>query len=44
MACFQFHLIGDVYLQPTVTYLPNPGQSPSVSSATAITLRVTILF
>jgi carbohydrate-selective porin OprB len=37
-------LIGEIYLQPTVTYIPNPGASPSLSPATAITLRATILF
>jgi porin len=36
--------VGDVYLQPTVSYIPNPGQSRSFSPATAITLRATILF
>jgi carbohydrate-selective porin OprB len=31
-------------LPPTVTHIPNPGASPSLSPATAITLRATILF
>ena len=43
-AYYQLHLIGDIYLQPTVTYIPTPGQSRSFSPATAITLRATILF
>jgi porin len=43
-AYYQLHLIGDIYLQPTVTYIPNPGASPGLSPATAITLRATILF
>ncbi len=41
---YQMHLVGDTYFQPTVTYVPNPGQSPSLSAATAITMRVTFLF
>ncbi len=43
-AYYQLHLIGDIYLQPTITYIPNPGASRSFSPATAITLRATILF
>ena len=44
-AYYQLHLIGDIYLQPTVTYIPNPGASAGrLSPATAITMRVTILF
>ncbi|MGH7333591.1 MAG: carbohydrate porin [Candidatus Rokuibacteriota bacterium] len=43
-AYYQLHLIGDIYVQPTITYIPNPGQSRSFSPATAITLRATILF
>jgi porin len=43
-AYYQLHLIGDIYLQPTVTYIPTPGQSRSFSPATAITLNATILF
>ncbi len=43
-AYYQMHAVGDIYLQPTVTHIPNPGQSPSFSPATAITMHVTILF
>ena len=43
-AYYQFNVIGDIYLQPTLTYIPNPGASRSLSPATAITLRATILF
>ena len=43
-AYYQMHAVGDIYLQPTVTYIPNPGQSRSFSPATAITMQVTILF
>jgi porin len=43
-AYYQLHLIADVYLQPTVTYIPNPGASPKLSPATAISLWATMLF
>ena len=43
-AYYQMHVVGDIYLQPTVTHIPDPGQSPSLSPATAITMGVTILF
>jgi len=43
-AYYQMHVVGDIYLQPTVTHIPNPGQSRSFSPATAITMGVTILF
>lgn len=43
-AYYQLHVIGDIYLQPTVTYIPNPGGSRSFSPATAISMQVTILF
>jgi len=43
-AYYQMHLVGDIYFQPTVTYVPNPGQSRSFSPATAITARITLLF
>ena len=43
-AYYQMHLLGDIYFQPTVTYVPNPGQSRSLSPATAITMRITALF
>ncbi len=43
-AYYQLHVIGDIYLQPTVTHIPNPGASRSFSPATAISMQVTILF
>ena len=43
-AYYQMHAVVEIYLQPTVTYIPNPGQSRSFSPATAITMHVTILF
>jgi porin len=43
-AYYQMHVVGAVYFQPTVTYVPNPGQRASLSPATAITMRVTFLY
>jgi len=43
-AYYRMHVVGDIYLQPTVTHIPSPGQSQSFSPATAITMNVTILF
>jgi porin len=43
-AYYQMHVIGDIYFQATVTYIPNPGQSRSFAPATAISTHVTILF
>jgi porin len=41
---YQMHLVGGVFFQPTMTYVPSPGKSPSLSAATAITMRVTLLY
>lgn len=43
-AYYQAHLIGDIYLEPVITYIPNPGQSRTLSPATAVTTRLLILF
>jgi porin len=43
-AYYQMHVVGDVYLQPNLTYVPNPGASRHLSPATAVTTRLTILF
>jgi carbohydrate-selective porin OprB len=43
-AYYQAHAWSDIYVQPTVTHVPNPGRSRSPSPATAITLRATVLF
>ena len=43
-AYYQMHVIADIYIQPTLTHIPNPGQSPRLSPATAITTSLTILF
>ena len=43
-AYYQAHVWGDIYVQPTLTHVPNPGQTRNLSPATAITLRATVLF
>lgn len=41
---YQAHLIGGAYLQPTLSYIPTPGDSPNLPAAWAFTLRFTLLF
>ena len=41
---YQAHLMGGVFVQPTLSYVPNPGESTSLRGATALTLQSTILF
>jgi porin len=45
---YQAHLAGEVYLQPTFTYVPHPGiRSPSndtYPAATSVILQLTVLF
>jgi porin len=41
---YQLHLIGGLFFQPTLTYLPNPGASTTVPGAVAMTLQATMLF
>ncbi|STX43369.1 Carbohydrate-selective porin [Legionella donaldsonii] len=41
---YQAKLITNVYLEPAISYIPNPGQSKRLNSATAGTLRAIILF
>ena len=43
-AYYQIHVIADIYIQPTLTHIPNPGRSPRLSPATAITISLTVLF
>jgi len=33
-----------IYLQPNLTHVPNPGANRRLSPATAVTMRVTVLF
>lgn len=43
-AYYQTHLFASTFLQPTVTYIPTPGASPSTPGALTGTLRLTVLF
>ena len=43
-AYYQAHLFAATFLQPTVTYIPTPGASPTLPGALATTLRLTVLF
>jgi porin len=41
---YQAHILDNVFLQPTVSYIPTPGASPNLDAAWAISLRLTVLF
>jgi porin len=41
---YQLHVISGIFLQPTLTYIPNPGATNDVPGATALTLQTTVLF
>ncbi len=41
---YQMHLVGPTFFQPTLTYIPNPGESTRTEGAIAITSQVTVLF
>ena len=41
---YQAHVIGDIYLQGYLTHVPNPGASPGLAPATAITVQALVLF
>jgi porin len=43
-AYYQAHVVGGIFLQPTLSYVPNPGRSTALHSATALTLQSTVLF
>jgi porin len=43
-AYYQAHIVGGIFVQPTLSYIPNPGQSTALHGATALTLRSTVLF
>ena len=43
-AYYQAHLFASIFLQPTVSYIPTPGLSPTLPGALATTLRLTVLF
>lgn len=41
---YQAHLFATTFLQPTVSYIPTPGLSPTLPGALAMTMRLTVLF
>lgn len=41
---YQVHLAGPIFVQPALSYMPNPGQSTALHGATALTLQSTVLF
>lgn len=41
---YQARVGNGIYIQPTLTYIPTPGASPSLNSAWAATLRLTLIF
>jgi porin len=43
-AYYQAHIVGGIFVQPTLSYIPNPGQRTTLHGATALTLQSTILF
>jgi porin len=43
-AYYQAHLIGASFLEPVISYIPNPGDSPRIQGAVATTAQLTVLF
>lgn len=43
-AYYQMHLIGTSFLEPVLSYIPNPGESPRTQGAVAMTAQLTVLF
>jgi porin len=41
---YQAHLYAGTFIQPAVSYIPNPGANPKYNSAWALTVRFTFLF
>lgn len=41
---YQMHLIGATFLEPAISYIPNPGDKPGLQGAVALTTQMTILF
>ena len=43
-AYYQASVVGGIYVQPAITYIPTPGGGSDLGAAWAATLRVTVLF
>lgn len=41
---YQMHLIGTSFLEPVLSYIPNPGESRGTQGAVAMTAQITVLF
>ena len=41
---YQMHLIGASFLEPVLSYIPNPGESPRTQGTVAMTAQLTVLF
>ena len=41
---YQMHLISSTFLQPVISYIPNPGSSPQIQGAVAATVQLIVLF
>jgi len=41
---YQMHLIGTSFIQPVISYIPNPGLSPRIQGAVTTTAQLIVLF
>jgi len=41
---YQAHLIASSFIQPVISYIPNPGASPQIQGAVAATMQLIVLF
>lgn len=41
---YQARIVDGVFLEPALTYTPNPGDSPGIPGSVALTSRITVLF
>ena len=41
---YQIHLVGSTFLEPVLSYIPNPGESPRAQGALTMTAQLIVLF
>jgi carbohydrate-selective porin OprB len=41
---YQLHVMSGIFLQPTLTYMPNPGEARNLPRTLAMTIQATALF